>query len=364
MAAPSEPYLFTGFPGFIGVRLLPRLLELAPLRTFVCLVQEKFLDAACTAIRAMETAHPHTRGRVTTVTGDITKQRLGLSPSDAQALASTLRGAYHLAAVYDLTVRRDVGMAINVSGTKHVLELLEDARNLDALHYVSTAYVSGAASGTYRETDLDVGQKFKNYYEETKFLAEVEVAKRGLPFVVYRPGVVVGDSKTGETAKFDGPYFVMSAMMKLPSPGLFPRVGLGSHAVNVVPVDFVVEALSRLSTNERSLGRTYHLTDPAPIDVSDMIGLFGKTLGKTFIQTPVPLFVAKAFFAPRAVQRFFGLPTQALDYFAHPCRYDATQATADLAPFGASCPRMADYVGALASFFVKERERLGAKAMI
>lgn len=364
MAGPSEPYLFTGFPGFIGVRLLPRLMELAPQRTFVCLVQEKFLVAAGTAIRAMESAHPHTRGRVTTVTGDITKQRLGLSPSDAKALASTLRGAYHLAAVYDLTVRRDVGMAINVSGTKHVLELLQDARNFDALHYVSTAYVSGDAGGIYRETDLDVGQKFKNNYEETKFLAEVEVAKSGLPFVVYRPGVVVGDSKTGETAKFDGPYFVMTAMMKLPSPGPFPRVGFGSHAVNVVPVDFVVEALSRLSTTEKSLGRTYHLTDPAPLDVADMISLFGKTLGKTFIQTPVPLFVAKAFFAPKAVQRFFGLPTQALDYFAHPCRYDATQATADLAPFGVSCPRMADYVGVLASFFVKERARLGAKAMI
>ncbi len=364
MTADSEPYLFTGFPGFIGARLLPRLMELSPARTFVCLVQEKFERAAGDAIRGMERAHPHSKGRVTTLTGDITKPRLGLSPAEARSLAGRLRGAYHLAAVYDLAVTRDVGVKVNVEGTSNVLELLVGARNFDALHYVSTAYVSGDAGGTYREADLDVGQGFKNHYEETKFLAEVEVAKSKVPHVIYRPGIVVGDSKTGETAKFDGPYFAMAAMMKLPSPFLFPRVGLKRHAVNVVPVDFVVEALARLSTSEKSLGRTYHLTDPDPLDVAQMIALLARTLGKTFVQAPVPLAVAKAVFAPRAVQGFFGMPKQAIDYFAHPCRYDATQATKDLRAFGVSCPPLPEYAGALVSFFIKERGRIGSKAMV
>lgn len=359
-----ETYLFTGFPGFIGARLLPRLLELRPDRAFVCLVQEKFADAAKRSIAEIEGRHAHTKGRLSVALGDITKARLGMASADAKGLASKLRGAYHLAAVYDLAVSRDVGMKINVEGTKNVVRFLSEAPHLEGLHYVSTAYVSGDAGGVFKETDLDVGQRFKNHYEETKYLAEVEVGKADLPTVVYRPGIVVGDSHTGETAKFDGPYFVLSAMMRLPSPGAFVHVGSGRQAVNVVPVDFVVEALARLSTTERSIGRTYHLTDPRPLDVSAMISLFAKTLGKTFVQLPVPLFAAKAFFAPKAVQRFFGLPAEAIDYFAHPCRYDASQTTEDLEAFGVRCPALPDYVGALVSFYIKKRSEIRRGAMI
>ena len=110
-----------------------------------------------------------------------------------------------------------MGRRINVEGTKNVLEFLEEAPHFERLHYVSTAYVSGTARGVFRETDLDVGQGFKNHYEETKFQAEVEVARSRVPCTIYRPGVVVGDSKTGETAKFDGPYFVLRAMDRLPA---------------------------------------------------------------------------------------------------------------------------------------------------
>ena len=167
--------LFTGFPGFIGARLIPRLLELRPSASIECLVQEKFLAAADSAVAA-------------------------------------------------LAVAKDVGTRINVEGTKNVLAFLDGAPRLERVDYVSTAYVSGSAVGTYRETDLDVGQSFKNHYEETKFLAEVAVKESGLPAAIYRPAIVVGDSKTGETAKFDGPYFALNAMSILPSPGAFLRI--------------------------------------------------------------------------------------------------------------------------------------------
>src|SRR4029079_8908836 len=137
-----------------------------------------------------------------------------------------------------------------------VLRFLADCPRLERLHYVSTAYVSGRARRVFRESDLDVGQGFFNHYDETKFLAEVDVVKSALPRTIYRPGVVVGDSKTGETAKFDGPYFVMTAMDKLPSRGVFLRMGAGRSIVNVVPVDFIVEALARLSTQPQTLGKT------------------------------------------------------------------------------------------------------------
>lgn len=356
--------LFTGFPGFIGARLLPRLLELLPGSTFRCLVQERFMDAARGSIADIERTHPHTKGRITTVRGDITESRLGLSAQEARVLQKQLAGCYHLAAVYDLAVARELGMKINVEGTKNVLEFLAEAKHLDRLHYVSTAYVSGTAVGVYRETDLDVGQRFKNYYEETKFLAEVNVAKSGLPATIYRPGIVVGDSKTGETAKFDGPYFALAAMWRLPSPGVFIKVGSGRNTINLVPVDFVVEALARLSALSAGRGKTYHLTNPDPPAVFEVEDLFAKALGKSFLYVPVPMAVGKAFFAPRAVQRFFGIPAAAVDYFDHPCRYDASLATADLASLGVACPRFQDYAQRLVAFYRAKRGEIRRGAMI
>lgn len=356
--------LFTGFPGFIGVRLLPRLLQLRPGTRVVCLVQERFAELAQQQIREIETRHPATRGRIQTLAGDITEPGLGLEAAAARALRRELVGCYHLAAVYDLAVKREIAMKINVAGTQHVLDFLAEARHFEKLDYVSTAYVSGTATGTFRESDLTIGQSFKNFYEETKYLAEVAVVKSGIPATIYRPGIVVGDSKTGETAKFDGPYFVLAAMEKLPSPGAFLRIGDGSHPVNVVPVDFVIEALARLSASPLSRAKTYHLTDPNPLSALEMAQLFAKILKKSFAFVPVPLVVAKTLLAPTPVQRLLGLPVQALDYFDNPCCYEATEATRDLAGFGIACPRFDAYAPRLVEFYRARRNQVRRGAMI
>jgi thioester reductase-like protein len=355
--------LFTGFPGFIGMRLLPRILERKPKARIACLVQEKFLPAARDAVAQLEQAHPHARGRLELVTGDITSPGLGIEAPKARELRKSLAEAYHLAAVYDLSVKRDVGRRINVEGTKNVLELVGEAKGFDRLHYVSTAYVSGTARGIFRETDLDVGQGFKNHYEETKFQAEVEVVRSPVPRTIYRPGVVVGDSKTGETGKFDGPYFVMRAMERLPSPGVFVRLGRGG-TVNVVPVDFVVDALAALSSAEASRGKTYHLTDPNPRSSAELAEIFAAALGKQFVYVPMPLFMARAAFSPKPVQRFFGMPVEALAYFDDPVRHDATEATRDLAALGLACPRLEDYVPKLVSFYRAHEDSVRREAMI
>ncbi len=357
-------YLFTGFPGFIGARLLPRLLELVPRSEFRLLVQPKFEAAARQSVGAIEAAHPLARGRLTLVAGDITEERLGMSASDARSLQQELTGTFHLAAVYDLAVKRDVGLKINVEGTRNVVEFLKSAKGFDRLHYVSSAYVSGTARGVYRESDLDVGQGFKNFYEETKFLAEKLVVESGLPQVTYRPGIVVGDSRTGETAKFDGPYFVLSAMEKMPSPGVFLRIGRGRHPVSLVPVDFVIEALARLAASLPPSGRTYHLTDPDPLPAMEIADLMAKAIGKSFVYTPLPLFAAKLLFRPRAVQQFFGMPRESLDYFDHPCRYDTSQATADLRALDVVCPRFPDYVERLVAFYREKKGRVRREAMV
>jgi thioester reductase-like protein len=360
----SRSVLFTGFPGFIGARLLPRVLELKPDTRAVCLVQDKFVDAAREAANALEDTHPHVRGRIELVTGDITVQGLGIPVKTARDLRRSLAEAYHLAAVYDLAVRRDVGRLINVEGTKNVLGFLEEAPRFERLHYVSTAYVSGTSRGTFRETDLDVGQGFKNYYEETKFQAEVEVVRSPVPRTIYRPGIVVGDSKTGETGKFDGPYFVLRVMEKLPSPGVFMRIGLGFGTVNIVPVDFVIEALAALSASPISAGKTYHLCDPEPHAPGELAEMFAEAIGKRFVQVPVPLRVARAFFSPKPVQRFFGMPMEALDYFDDPVRHDTARASQDLGELGIECPRLDDYITRLVEFYRAHKEKVRREAMI
>lgn len=358
----GETVLFTGFPGFIGLRLLPRLLELKPDVRIACLVQEKFLELARDGVAAIEKAHPHAQGRLELVTGDITLPGLGLDQRVATRLRRDLLECYHLAAVYDLAVRAEVGHRINVEGTRHVLDLLGEAQRFARLHYVSTAFVSGNAKGLYRETDLDVGQGWKNHYERTKFEAEVLVAKSGLPKTIYRPGIVVGDSRTGETGKFDGPYFILRLMERLPSPGVFALPGGGRGTANLVPVDFVIEALARLAVSPKSLGKTYHLTDPDPLSPAQIARLFARTLGKSFAFVPVPMAVAKAAFRP--IHGWLGMPLESLDYFDDPVRHDATIATRDLGAMGLTCPRLPDYVPTLVRFYRAERDRVRREAMI
>lgn len=360
----SRTVLFTGFPGFIGARLIPRLLELQPETTFVCLVQEKFRGAAESSVLELARSHPATRGRLEIVGGDITAPGLGIGEDEARLLHTRLTGCYHLAAVYDLAVAREIGMRVNVEGTKNVLEFLAECPKFERLDYVSTAYVSGSAVGLYRETDLDVGQRFKNFYEETKFLAEMAVKESDLPSTIYRPGIVVGDSRTGVTAKFDGPYFSLNAMRNLPSPGVFMKVGTGEAPVNLVPVDFVLEAIARLSTWEGAVGKTYNLTDPSPLSAFQIEELFAKALGKTFLYVPVPLLVAKLAFSPDAVQKAFGMPVQTLDYFDHEVRYDCSQATEDLATFGLKCPAFTDYAQRLIAFYLKNVGEITRGAMV
>ncbi|HEY3350922.1 MAG TPA: SDR family oxidoreductase [Thermoanaerobaculia bacterium] len=355
--------LFTGFPGFIGARLIPRLLELRPGASFECLVQEKFLAAADASVAALSAAHPHTKGRIRLVTGDITSPGLGLGAGAAKALAKRVTGCFHLAAVYDLAVARDMAMRINVEGTKNVLEFVAGAPGFRRLDYVSTAYVSGTAVGSYREKDLDVGQSFKNHYEETKFLAEVAVRKSGLKAAIYRPGIVVGDSRTGETAKFDGPYFALNAMSLLPSPGAFIRIGDGAAEVNLVPIDYVLEAIAQLGSWDGAIGKTYHLTDPAPETALGVAELLAKSIGKSFVFVPVPLPIAKVAFIAPQLSRWLGMPGETLDYFDHPVHYDSAQATKDLARFGLECPPFRAYVQRLVAFWKKKRVEITRGAM-
>ena len=274
---------FTGYPGFLGSELLPRLLRRDPSATALCLVQPKF------AALARQRARP-LGDRVRFVEGDITAK--------IDAPTDDVTEIYHLAAIYDLSVKRDAGMRINVDGTRNVLDFAERCPELRRVHYISTCYVSGRFDGTFTEDDLDRGQPFNNYYEETKFLAELDVRARmksGLPATIYRPSVVVGDSTTGATQKFDGPYFVMQWLMRQPRIAVLPVIGRPSrYRFNVVPRNFITDALESLSARDDSRGRCYQLADPEPMTVDETIDAIAHATGRTVLRIPLTKTLAKA----------------------------------------------------------------------
>lgn len=348
---------FTGFPGFLGSELLPRVLSRTD-DVALCLVQPKFRPLAEERARQLEAAHPALRNRIRLIDGDLT-QALDHVP------AEDVREVYHLAAVYDLTVPRDLGMRVNVTGTTRVLDLAERAPKLDRLHYVSTCYVSGRHRGTFTEDDLEAGQQFNNFYEETKQLAEVEVRKRmnRIPATVYRPAVVVGDSTTGATQKFDGPYFVMQWLLRQPRIAVLPVVGRPSrYTFNVVPCDFITAALTRLSALKTNAGVTYALADPNPLTVDQTIDAMAEATGRTVVRIPMTKALAKGAlrYVP-GMYRLMRIPPAAVDYFVHPTTYDTTHATRDLG--GLTPPALRSYAVRLVEF-ARAHPEIGSGAMV
>src|SRR5437868_2681395 len=197
---------FTGFPGFIGKRLVRKLLSGDPELRIAALVEENMADRARKAAEDLGAAD-----RIDVMQGDIGERDLGLQAADLDRLKRETSVAFHLAAIYNLAVPFKIAHRVNVEGTGNVLDLCAGCKQLERLNYVSTAYVAGERSGVVYEHELSLGQGFKNHYESTKFQAELWVRDMfdRVPTTIYRPAIVVGDSNTGETQKFDGPYYML-----------------------------------------------------------------------------------------------------------------------------------------------------------
>jgi thioester reductase-like protein len=357
--------LFTGFPGFLGSELLPRVLERSPDDRAVCLVQSKFHAQACSRLEQIEGTNPRLRGRTDLAVGDITEPDLGMK--DAFQIRNKTSEIFHLAAIYDLSVPRDVAMRVNVEGTRNVLDFAEGVPALQRLHYVSTCYVSGSYVGVFTEGDLEKGQSFNNFYEETKYLAEVDVQRRmrgGLPTTIYRPAIVVGDSRTGVTQKYDGPYYVIRWLLRQPYLAVLPVMGKPSATyVNVVPRDFVADAISHLSGFDTSEGKVDHLADPKPLNVSQLIKVMAHATRRVVLRVPFSAACAK--FAIEHVPGIYPLmkiPSSAIDYFVHPTLYDCTNALADLEGSGVKVPPLPTYIDRLVDF-VRHHPALGSSPM-
>ena len=352
-----ETILMTGFPGFIGGRLLERLIK--PETQYFLLVQRKFVKKAIAEIEVIAAATGAPLESFVIVEGDITFPQLGISDADLETIQYETTDVFHLAAAYDLAVPKDAAFQVNLQGTKNVNDLVCSLKRLRRYNYVSTCYVAGKREGSIFETDLRHKAGFRNFYEETKYLAEIEVEslKSHLPVTIYRPAIVVGDSETGETPKYDGIYYLIHYLRK--SPSLLRVMNIGSHTVrlNLVPVDFVADAIAALAYDKNAVGKTLALADPEPLTTAELFDVIAKDMTGRKSEFGPPARFAEWFLNTKVSPSITGLPHHGVPYFFISQFHDSEKASALLAPHGIACPRFADYVENLLDF-VEENPKL------
>jgi thioester reductase-like protein len=352
-----ETIFITGFPGLIAGRLVERLAREGA--RFILLVQPSLAARAQQDIARIVAKTGADPGNFSIVEGDITQPDLGLSQEELGRARSQTEVLFHLAAIYDLAVERELAQRVNVLGTEHVNQFAKSIPNLKRYHYVSTCYVAGRRRGLIREDELRHDAGFRNHYEESKYMAEVSVnqLKSDLPVTIHRPAVVVGDSNTGETAKYDGIYYLIHYLRKWPGGLSLVNIGNSEVCLNLVPIDFVIEAMVALAKDERATGATVQIADPTPLTTEQLFDEIAGTLAgrKSVITVPRNL-VYPLLMAPGA-PKITGLPHSAVPYFFLEQTYDTTACQQLLAAHGLQCRRFPDYVNALIGF-VREHPTL------
>jgi nucleoside-diphosphate-sugar epimerase len=278
-----------------------------------------------------------------------------MSAAEFESARAETTVLFHLAAIYDLGVQRELAMRVNVEGTRNVNEFARACPRLKRYHYVSTCYVAGLRAGVIREDELEHREGFRNFYEETKYLAELEVErlKPELPLTIHRPAVVCGDSQTGETAKYDGIYYLIKYLLMWPE--LLSLVNIGNRDVrlNVVPVDFVVAAMVALARDERATGATVQLADPRPLTTGELFETISHALVARGSRVRLPKPLVRALLRLPLSSKLSKLPRVGVPYFFLKQTYDTSRAVELLAPHGVACPPFPSYVRALVDFVAR-----------
>ena len=356
----SAHVLLTGYPGFLASALLTRMIRAKDYGHYTLLVLPELGARARAMLEELSYMELEFEGRWTVLEGDITRPRFGLDMEDWSALCAQTQVVWHLAALYDLSVSPKVAYQVNVLGTRHVLNLCQEAMAFDRLIYVSTCYVSGTRKGVIYEDELDRDQGHKNYYEETKFWAEVEVRRQiehlGLDAMIFRPGIVVGDSRTGRTSKYDGPYYIFDLLWRLPS--WLPAVGVGDGEakVNLVPVDFATKAMLHIARDQAHLGQTFHIADPNPMRAKDVLSQALAVMGKGSTRGHLPPRLVDRAMKVERISEAVGVPRESFVYFNHDAHYDTTHLDRALAPTTLRCPHLSDVLPRLIEAMLKDKK--------
>ncbi len=348
-------YFVTGATGFIGKRLVKKLLERKG--AVVHFLMRKESADKVTDLRAYWGVGP---ARAIPVFGDLKNKKLGVGSEDIRKLKGTVDFIYHLAAVYDLGADEESQVAVNVDGTRNAVEF---AKAIDAkhFHHVSSIAAAGLYEGVFREDMFEEAENYDHPYFMTKHQSEGIVRKEcKVPWSVFRPAMVVGDSTTGEMDKIDGPYYFFKLIQRLRQmlPPWMPTVGLEGGRINIVPVDFVVQALNVISHQTGVAGRCYHLVDPVGYRVGDVLDIFSRAAHapkmNVFVNAAllgfIPRAVKKGMMSLAPVRRIrnavlsdLGLPEDILTFVNYPTRFDCRDTLAALKGSGVECPNLKDY---------------------
>jgi len=349
-------YFFTGYPGFLAQALVNELIDSDQQIDHIYLLtltsEKKKAERLIGEILNSKSIN------ITLVEGDITKQQIGLDRLIHDHLKKNVTHVFHLAAIYDLAVSQSIAEKVNVQGTKYVTDWVKQLKNLERYIYFSTAYVSGKREGRIYEVELEMNQEFKNHYEKTKYDAEVYVRKylADIPTTIIRPGVVRGHSLTGETIKFDGPYFFLRMFDQFNRSPWIPYLGAGKAEGNFVPVDYVIRSSVYLAHLPQGKGKTYHLTDPAPYRMFEVYKmLLQEYLGRT-PKGQIPLIMAEKSMAIPQLRRFLSVQREAMSYFTYMSSYDCRQTNQDLTDSGISCPSFDRTLPAMVDYYRNHKE--------
>ena len=349
-------YFVTGATGFIGKRLVKTLL--ARRGSTVHFLVRPGSEGKLAELYAYWGV---SKARARPVSGDLTAKRLGVGGDELKALKGQVDHVYHLAAVYDLSADEASQVQVNIEGTRNMVEF---AKAIDAkhVHHVSSIAAAGLYEGVFREDMFDEAEGLDHPYFMTKHESEKIVRKEcKVPWTVYRPAMVVGDSTSGEMDKIDGPYYFFKLIQRMRQilPPWFPSVGLEGGRINIVPVDFVVAALDHISHRPALAGGScYHLVDPTGYRVGDVLDIFSKAAHapkmNLFINAALLGFIPKSVkkgmmaLAPvrrvrNAVMKDLGVPDDILTFINYPTRFDRRATDAALKGSGIECPNLNDY---------------------
>ncbi len=345
MTDPAHHLVLTGFPGnLLARRVLQHLIASPSVARVRCIVPTRFAERA---ERAVEALAPESRRKVTLLEGDVTHIDLGLSGVEWRRLATETTRIHHCAHIAYYGADPRAAEQVNVQGTCEVLELAQHCERLERLVHWSTALACGRCEGTILEETLRPPPKgFRNPIEASRFEADrlVCAASEEIPAVVLRPAIVTGDSRTGETDRVDAPFLLALLMLALPRDVALPLPGSGETPINLVPIDFVVEAGCRLADDPRAVGRAFHIVDPAPPTVREVFELVARATGHPPPRgTLSPTLAATLLRAP-GMGRLAGVPRAFLEQLALPATWDDRGARELLHGTGLRCPPFASYV--------------------
>lgn len=349
------PYFVTGATGFIGKRLVKKLLERKGAKVYFLIRKE-----SAGKVAALRDYWGVSAARAIPVHGDLTRKKLGVSAEDIKKLKGEIADFYHLAAVYDLEADEASQIAVNIDGTRNTVEF---AKVIDAghFHHVSSIAAAGLYEGVFREDMFKEAENYDHPYFRTKHESEKIVRDEcKLPWTVFRPAMVVGDSMTGEMDKIDGPYYFFKLIQRIRKllPSWMPMVGLEGGRINIVPVDFVVNSLDYISHQEHASGKCFHLVDPVGYRVGDVLDILSKAAHaprmNLFINAAllgfIPKAVKKGLMALGPVRRIrnaimtdLGVPEGLLTFVNYPTRFDCRETLAALKGSGITCPNLNDY---------------------